>query len=313
MRLSVSPPLLFLLCIAAGCGSGGVSSSGTGGGGGSATPTADHVFLVVLENHSFSEVIGSSSMPYLNSLASQNSLATNYFGNVHPSIGNYFMLTTGQIIAVDDAFDGVVPDDNLARAFAGAGKTWKAYMQSIPSQGYIGSDVLPYVKHHNPFAFFTDVAGADGQHATAAAQNIVPFTQLAADMAANALPNFGFVAPDFNHDAHQCPDGSDTCPDSQRLTTADMWLQTNIDPLIKSPAFANGVLVVLFDEGDFSDLANGGGQVAVVLAGSHVKTGFRSTTFYQHQNLLRLVLDLLQVSDRPGAAATAASMNEFFQ
>ncbi len=92
-----------------------------------------------------------------------------------------------------------------------------------------------------------------------------------------------------------------------------MWLQTNIDPLIKSPAFANGVLIVLFDEGDLSDAANGGGQVAVVLAGSHVKTGFRSTTFYQHQNLLRLVLDLLCVSDRPGAAATAASMNEFFQ
>lgn len=312
IRLRFSPLLLFLLCIAAGCGSGGVSNSGTGGGGGE-TPTADHVFLVVLENHSFSQVIGSPSMPYLNALASQNSLATNYFANVHPSIGNYFMLTTGQIITTDDAFNGVVPDDNLARALAGAGKTWKAYMQSILSQGYIGGDVLPYVKRHDPFAFFTDVAGADGHHATAEAANIVPFTQLAADMAASALPNFGFIAPDFDHDAHQCPDGSSSCPDSERLATADMWLQTNIDPLIRSPAFANGVLIVLFDEGDLSDAANGGGQVAVVLAGSHVKTGFRSTTFYQHENVLRLVLDLLRVNDRPGAAATAASMNEFFQ
>jgi phosphatidylinositol-3-phosphatase len=309
MKMCFSPVLLLLLWIA-GCGSGGVSNSGTAGGGGGALPTADHVFLVVLENHSFSQVIGSSSMPYLNSLASQNSLATNYFGNVHPSIGNYFMLTTGQIITGNDAFDGVVPDDNLA----GAGKSWKAYMQSIPAQGYIGADVLPYVKRHNPFAFFTDVAGADGQHATAQAANIVPLSQLAADMAASALPNFGFIAPDFNHDAHQCPDGSSSgCPDSARLATADMWLRTNIDPLIKSPAFANGVLIVLFDEGDFSDLANGGGQVAVVLAGSHVKMGFRSTTFYQHQNVLRLILDLLKVSDRPGAAASAASMNEFFQ
>lgn len=301
-----------LLLIMAGCG-GVAPSMSSGGGGGTTTPTADHVFLVVLENHSFSQVIGSPSMPYLNSLASQNSLATNYFANVHPSIGNYFMLTTGQIITIDDAFTGVVSDDNLARALAGAGKTWKAYMQSIPSQGYIGPDVLPYAKHHNPFAFFTDVAGADGQHATAEAQNIVPFTQLPADMAANALPNFGFIAPDFNHDAHQCPDGSDNCPDSERLTTADMWLQMNIDPLIKSPAFANGVLIIVFDEGDLTDLANGGGHIPVVLVGSHVKTGFRSTTFYQHQSTLRLILDLLGVSDRPGAAAIARSMNEFFQ
>jgi acid phosphatase len=314
MRSRFSLSLVLLLFIAAGCGGGSLSHSGGGGGGGGPNaPTAGHVFLVVLENHSFSQVIGSPSMPYLNSLASQNSLATNYFANAHPSIGNYFMLTTGQIITIDDAFNGVVPDDNLARALTGAGKTWKAYMESIPSQGYIGIDVLPYVKHHNPFAFFTDVAGADGQHATAAAQNIVPFTQLPADMAANALPNFGFIAPDFDHDAHQCPDGSDNCPDSARLTAADMWLQTNIDPLIKSPSFANGVLIILFDEGDLTDLANGGGQVPVVLLGSHVKMGFRSTTFYQHQSVLRLILDLLSVSDHPGAAATAASMSEFFQ
>jgi acid phosphatase len=313
MKSFFSLLLLLLLFISAGCGGGSLGHTGTGGGGNPSTPTADHVFLVVLENHSFSQVIGSASMPYLNSLASQNSLATNYFANVHPSIGNYFMLTTGQIITIDDAFNGVVADDNLARALSGAGKTWKAYMESIPAPGYIGFDVLPYVKHHNPFAFFTDVAGADGQHATAAAQNIVPFTQLPADMAGNALPNFGFIAPDFNHDAHQCPDGGDTCPDSDRLTAADIWLQTNIDPLIKSPAFANGVLIILFDEGDLSDLANVGGQVPVVLAGSHVKMGFRSTTFYQHQSVLSLVLDLLRVSDLPGAAATAASMNEFFQ
>jgi acid phosphatase len=312
MKLRFSLLLMLLLLITAGCGGGSLSSSG-GGGNPQSAPTADHVFLVVLENHSFSQVIGSPSMPYLNSLAAQNSLAANYFGNVHPSIGNYFMLTTGQIITINDAFNGVVPDDNLARALAGAGKSWKAYMESIPSQGYIGGDVLPYVKRHNPFAFFTDVAGSDGGHGTALAQDIVPFTQLASDMSANALPNFGFIAPDFNHDAHQCPDGSSRCPDSQRLATADMWLQTNIDPLINSPAFSNGVLVILFDEGDFSDLSNGGGQVPVVLVGSHVKMGFRSTTFYQHQNVLRLILDLLKVSDHPGAAASAANMNEFFQ
>lgn len=307
-----------ILLIFAGCGGGGLgnSSGGSGGGGGgtgSGSASADHVFLVVLENHSFDHVIGSSSMPYLNGLASQNSLAANYFADTHPSIGNYFMLTTGQIISNDDAFPGPVSADNLARAFAGAGKTWKAYMQSIPSQGYIGGDVLPYVKHHNPFAYFTDVAGPDGQHATALAANIVPMTQLPADTAANALPNFGLIIPDIDNDAHDCPGGSTSCPDSARLSAADTWLSSNIDPLIKSPAFANSVLIITFDEGDITDLAHVGGQVATVLVGSHVKTGFRSTTFFQHESTLRLILDLLKVSDHPGASANAAVMNEFFQ
>lgn len=252
-------------------------------------------------------------MPYLNGLAAQNSLATNYFADSHPSIGNYFMLTTGQVISTDDSFPGPVSADNLARAFAGAGKTWKAYMQNIPSQGYIGSDVLPYVKHHNPFAYFTDVAGSDGQHASAQAASLVPMSQLPTDTAGNTLPNFGLIVPDVDNDGHSCPGGGTSCTDSARLSAADTWLSNNIDPLIKSPAFANSVLIITFDEGDASDLANVGGQVATVLVGTHVKKGFRSTTLFQHQSTLRLILDLLKVGDRPGACATAASMNEFFQ
>jgi acid phosphatase len=304
--------VLFLFLV--GCGGGSLSNSGNGSGGGGGTiPAVDHVFLVVLENHSFPGVIGSPAMPYLNSLATQNSLAANYFANIHPSIGNYFMLTTGQIISADDGFTGVVSADNVARALAGAGKTWKAYMESIPSTGYLGGDVLPYMKRHDPFAYFTDAAGSDGQTPTTQAANIVPFSQLSSDMAANTLPNFGFIAPNTVHDAHSCPNGALVCPDSDLLTAADAWLKTNIDPLIQSPAFANSVLIITFDEGRDTDLANVGGQVATVLVGSHVKTGFRSTTFYQHQSTLRLVLDLLQIGDHPGLSATATSMNEFFQ
>jgi acid phosphatase len=263
---------------------------------------------VVLENHSFNQVVGSPSMPYLNSLASQGALATNYFGNAHPSIGNYFMLTTGVLESTDDAFAGTVSDDNIVRALTGAGKTWKAYFQSIPSQGYLGPDVFPYLRHHNPFSYFSDVQGSAAETA-----NIVPLSQLTADMGANALPAFGFVKADVEHDAHDCPGGGETCADSDRLAAADAWLQQNIDPLLKSQAFSGGVLIVTWDEGDATDLANGGGQVATVLVGNGVKAGFTSATMFQHQSTLRLILDLLGVSDHPGASATAPSMSEFFQ
>ena len=304
--------LLALFCSAltlSGCGGGSLSSNlGGGPGSGNTLPTPDHVIVVVLENHSFSQVIGSPSMPYLNSLANAHSLATNYFADVHPSIGNYFMLTTGQLETVDDNFTGTVSDDNIVRALNGAGKSWKAYMESIPSAGYLGGDAATYLKHHDPFSYFSDVVSN-----TAQAANIVPFTQLQADMAANTLPNFAFIAPNTVDDAHDCPGQTSTCLDSAKLATADTWLKTNIDPLITSPAFANSVFIITWDEGDLTDVTNVGGQVATVLVGTHVKAGFRSTTFYQHQNTLRLVLDLLKVGDRPGASAVAGSMNEFFQ
>ena len=71
-------------------------------------PQFGHVVMVLEENHSYSEVVGNSAMPYLNSLAAQYGLATQYFANTHPSIGNYFMLTTGQLVTNDDAFTGTL-------------------------------------------------------------------------------------------------------------------------------------------------------------------------------------------------------------
>lgn len=318
-----------LILIMAGCGGGAVSASS--GSTTAATPTpsptpsptatptpsptpttipaADHVFLILLENHAFNQVIGSPFMPYLNSLASQHSLATNYFANTHPSIGNYFMLTTGNIETNDDAFTGTVSSDSIPRAFAGAGKTWKAYMESLPSVGYLGGDVYPYFKHHDPFVYLTDL-----QPPSAEAANVVPFTQLAADLGADTLPNFAFIAPNAEDDAHDCPTGGSACLDSDKLTASDNWLKTHIDPLIQSPALANSVFIIVFDEDELDVVSvNGGGQVAMVMAGSHVKAGFKSTTRYQHQSTLRLVMDLLGVSDHPGNSATAPTMQEFFQ
>jgi phosphatidylinositol-3-phosphatase len=316
---------VLLLLLGTGCGGGAVSASGSTT---TATPTpaptpspspipsptpaifpaADHVFLIVLENHAFSQVIGSPFMPYLNSLAAQHSLATNYFANTHPSIGNYFMLTTGNIETNNDAFPGTVSSDSIPRAFASAGKTWKAYMESLPSVGYTGGDVYPYFKHHNPFAYMTDVLGSSAETA-----NLSPFTQLASDMAAGALPNFAFIAPNAEDDGHDCPTGGSACLDTDKLAAADNWLKNNIDPLIKSPALANSVFIIVFDESLDVDVVNGGGKIAWVMAGSHVKSAFKSTTTYQHQSTLRLIMDLLGVADHPGNSATAPTMLEFFQ
>jgi len=273
-----------------------------------AAATADHVFLVVLENHSFGQVVGNPVAPYLNSLASAHGLAANYFANAHPSIPNYFMLTTGNLETFDDSFSGTITDNNIVRALTGAGKSWKAYVESLPSTGYTGPNVGPYLKRHNPFAYLSDVTGSATQ-----AANMVPFSQLSGDLAAGSLANFVYLLPNSQDDAHDCPGGAPTCTDDQKLAAADSWLKANIDPLINSPKFGNSVLIITFDESLDTDITNGGGQVMTMLVGPHVKRAFRSSTLFQHQSVLRTILQLLQVNDMPGASAVANSMGEFFQ
>ncbi len=210
------------------------------------------------ENHSYSQVIGSASVPYFNSFASQYALATQYFANTHPSLANYLVLTTG-LMEASDGFTGVISDDNAVRELVKVGKTWKAYAESLPSPGYLGGDSGVYARGHNPFTYLSEVQNDPTQ-----AANIVPFTQFATDLANNALPQYSFIAPNLMDDAH---DGT--------LAQADAWLQTKIAPLIASSAFQNGgPLIITFDEGLDSDVEHGGGKVATLIIISTAKKGF---------------------------------------
>src|SRR5262245_32446383 len=184
-------------------------------------PAFDRVFIVALENQSYANASG--GMPYLNKLASRYGLATNYFANTHPSIGNYFWLTTGQVITNDDNFTGTVSADNIARQLIAANKTWKVYAESLPSVGYVGTDQYPYVKRHNPFAYMSDVLNSQTQ-----TNKLVPFSQFAGDVANLQVPNYSYIIPNQLNNAHDCPSGT-TCSDNDKLTAADNWLRTNID------------------------------------------------------------------------------------
>lgn len=271
-------------------------------------PRSNHVVVVVEENHSYSRVIGNSAMPYLNSLASHYALATQYYANTHPSIGNYFEMTTGEIITNNDGFTSTVTADNMVRHMLTAGKTWKSYAESLPSVGYTGGDVYPYERHHNPLSYFSDVRDSSVERL-----NLVPFSHFSGDLANSRLPEFSFVVPNVHHDAHDCPAGMTTCTDNQKLAAADAWLKTNIAPLINSPAFQqDGILFIVFDEASDSDTTHGGGRVAAVIVGPHVKKGYRSTVFYQHQHLLRTALKALGVTTFPGASSGVSPMTDMF-
>ena len=271
-------------------------------------PNSNHVIVVLEENESYSAVIGSASMPYLNSLASQNALATQYYANTHPSIGNYFMLTAGQLVTNNDSLNTTVNVDNIVRHLLTAGKTWKSYAESLPAVGYIGGDQYPYIRHHNPLSYFSDVANSSVQRL-----NLVPFTQFGADITNNQLPNYSFVVPNQNHNAHDCPTSPTGCTNAVKLATADTWLKNNIGPLFNNPGFQqDGILILVFDEGFNTDTAHGGGHVVALAVGPGVRKGFKSTAFYQHQNVLRTTLDALGVHSYPGNGDSSADMTDLF-
>jgi hypothetical protein len=263
------------------------------------TPSFSHVFIVVEENHSYSQVVGNASMPYLNMLINNYGLATQYYANTHPSLPNYLWLTSGSGDGITtDVCPATVSQDNIVRHLDAAGISWRSYAENLPSVGFMGCSASGgYAAKHNPFVYFSDVKNSSIDQ-----KNIVPFTQFGVDLANNSFPRYSFIVPNLCNDAHDCS-----------LSVADAWLNTNIAPLLNSNLFqpgGDGVLIIVFDEG--TDSTNGGGQIAWVIVGPKVKQGYRSTTLYQHQNTLRLMLEGLGVSSFPQAAATASDMAEFF-
>lgn len=291
-----------------GNGGGGGGNGGGGGGGNSQIPPVAHVVMVVLENTDYSSVVGSANAPYINSLISQGGLASNYYANTHPSIGNYFMLTAGQVVTNDDTFSGTVSIDNAARELNAASKTWKVYAEDLPFPGYIGPDIPPfYLRRHNPFTFFSDV-----QQSGTEALKIVPYSQLATDLGNVQLPSYSFIVPDAAHDAHSCPDGFQDCDISVRLKNADTWLSTNLPSILNNSQFQqSGLLLLTFDE-SADDNTNGGGKVVTLILGTKVKPGYTGVMQYDHRSLLSLGMTALGATI-PNGAGSAPQMTEFFQ
>jgi phosphatidylinositol-3-phosphatase len=267
------------------------------------TPSSKHVVLVMEENQSYSTVVGdTANWPNLNALIAKGALPTNYYADSHPSIGNYFMLTTGQILTTNDSSTQVWNVDNIARRMIAANISFRVYAEGI-TQGYLGGDTGAYLIRHNPFAMLSDIAG----NAQVADNIIWPFSQFAVDLANNALPEFSYIVPGIYDDAH-----------NGTPLEADSWLQANVvTPLSASSAFqsgGDGILIFDFDEAATSDTTHGGGHVSPVLWGPNVKVGYQQTssTAYQHESMLATIMAALSLPNPPGLAANAPTMGEFF-
>lgn len=281
-----------------------------------------HVVVIMEENRSVNQAL--QYMPYLRGLAQEYSQGMQVYSDSHGSWLAYGELTSGLApfggegdggLCNGDGCSQVITIDNLVRHFASQGISWKGYFQSMPSIGWMGYELNLYVRRHNPFPFYNDVAYRLPQQ-----RKMLPADPyMLQDIVNNRLANFTWITPDLNHDAH---DGSD---DQLALANADAYLRTFVPQLLASAPFqagGDGVLLVTFDEGELSgddecggspDPNNCGGHIWHVLIGPQVKRAYQSNTHYKQGSQLRMFCDLLGLTSCPGDGATSPGMSEFFQ
>jgi len=239
-----------------------------------AVPAFQHALVVVFENKEIDQVVGNRDAPTFTALASRYASLTNYEGVSHPSLPNYLALVSGSTQGIDsDCTTCVVHAKSLADVLAARQLTWKTYAEGLPAPGFSGASAGDYAKKHDPFLYFADVADSARRRA-----NIVPLSQLAADLAKNRLPTFALIVPNQCNDMHNCP-----------VATGDAWLRRHILPLLAKPALARSVVFVVFDEGT-SDLG-GGGHVSALALGPLVRPGATFSQPTSHYGLLRTLED----------------------
>src|SRR5438876_10455709 len=122
-----------------------------------AATSFDHVVIGIMENHGYSEIIGSSSAPYENTLAQQNALMTQSFAIGHPSEPNYHELWSGSNQGVtDDSCPHTFTTPSLGQQLISAGLSVVTYSESMPSDGFLGctgsANGGNYAHKHNPGA-----------------------------------------------------------------------------------------------------------------------------------------------------------------
>jgi len=240
-------------------------------------PAPSHVFVIVLENRSYSQLIGD---PYIASLAAAYGIATNYHGVSHPSLPNYLALTSGSTWGIADDGFHALPAGGIGAQLTAAGIDWRAYMEGMTDGCYRSPS--PYALKHNPFAYYGSTCPAQ----------VVPFTQFPTDMN-GTVPRFVWITPNLCHDGHDCSNA-----------VAEGWLAQTVPVILATSAWRDGgVLFITWDEGE--DSANS--VLTLVIHPDPLL--HQSSLAYNHYSLLATIEDQLGLG-RLGLAARATPMTD---
>ena len=290
----------------------------------SSVPAFDHVFLVYMENNNFSAssntldggagIIGNPQAPYINALASQNALLTNYTAITHASDPNYVAVAGGGTFG-HSAGSGS-PTSNcittctfnapsLGDRVDAAGKSWKQYADG--ANGNCDTSTHgSYYPDDVPFYYFPTMKNS----LSYCQAHWQPLTQMFSDLGSAATtPNFVWFDADDCNDMEGCG-----------VTAGDTWLSNTLPRVLRSPAWTTqrSLLIITWDE-DGNNLPGGFGagqtnQVATIVVGSPgtVKTGFQSAIRYDHYSTARTIEQALGLASLTSNDKYAAPFNDVF-
>ncbi len=246
-------------------------------------PTAySHIFVIVLENVGYDNVIGSLNAPYVNNtLLPQAALYTNSFAVSNPSLPNYLALFAGATFSVmnDNCINDIPPNGpfdapNLYSELKSLGKTALGYMEDLPYDAYSGCQSGLYVQRHNPFIYFN-----------AGTTNNVPYSaSVVYDgpySSAAIWPDLTFISPNLVNDMH---DGATV---AARVSNGDSWLSMHLPPLISYVKDQNGLIILTMDENDVS----GNQHIPTILIGDRIVGGQIVTQTITHYNVTKTITD----------------------
>jgi chitodextrinase len=261
-----------------------------------ATPPTSwqHVVWVVFENKQYSQIIGSANAPYINKVANQCGLATNFYAEAHPSLPNYIAMTSGSTQGITDDSGPSSHPLSVPSIFSQLGAGWKSLQEDMPSNCYL-SNSGNYAVRHNPAVYYTNIR----QRCKKQNARLTYPVRLGS--------RFTFVTPNLCNDMHSCPSQSDTATETK---TGDNWLSRFLPRLLSSRQYSAGntVIFITWDEDDYHSSQH----IPTIVVAPTVRRGTRSRARFNHYSMLRTTEELLGIRRRLGDAASAASMRLAF-
>jgi hypothetical protein len=271
------------------------------------------VFLIVMENHNWSDILNNSSAPYINStLLPQASFATQYFnppGN-HPSEPNYIWLEAGSSLGINNdsspSSNHQSTTDHLVTYLDKAGVTWKAYAEDISGTVCPLKSTGLYAPKHTPMVFFDNVTGKNDPNSAYCIAHIRPFTELQTDLNNNTVAQYNFITPNLCNDMHN----SNGCQTSNAIKNGDTWLSEQVPVIMASDAYKNGgVIFITWDESE-----NGDNPIGMILLSPLAKGGgYSNSIHYTHSSTLRTVEEIFNITPLLGDAANATDLSDLFK
>lgn len=243
-------------------------------------PEFQHIVTIVFENKEFGTVVRNPQMPYFNQLATQYTLLTQFYAVTHPSLPNYLAMVSGNTFDLTfDCYSCSYDAPSFPDLIEASGRTWKTYQEDMPSACFDGTEYGQYAIKHNPFMYFKPIR----LNAERCNRSVVPFPELALDVASGQLPNYVYITPNLCNDAHDCD-----------LDVADNWLKAVLPPLQAALDLEGKpyLIVLTWDEGQGNHSCCGlpqeaGGRIATILISPDVKNGFEDATPYTLYSLLK--------------------------